>query len=217
MAAAQTAQQALRAWLSLLTPEQRRLANQQLMGAGLPAPAPASDEPSNDAEASEEPTGAAGTELPIPVSQADPSTTPIPEDSVLAAQREWYNSQDKRFQGPIPPETPWQDDDLSAQQPPPAPQQPLSSEPMPSEAPAEPTAPDQEPWFLPKPDTRLFNIFGESFELQAIKEKIAKGQMPHCLYKDPVAGDQQPLNRQDPTIQAYLQNRRPMDLLGPPA
>ncbi|OLP94348.1 hypothetical protein AK812_SmicGene23634 [Symbiodinium microadriaticum] len=54
-----------------------------------------------------------------------------------------------------------------------------------------------QPWLSPKPDTCLFNVFGESFELQALKEKIAKGQMPHCLYKDPAAVDQQPLNRQE--------------------
>ena len=60
-----------------------------------------------------------------------------------------------------------------------------------------PQAPDQEPWLLPKPDTCLFNIFGESFQLQDIKERIAKGQMPHCLFKDPAEVDQQPLNRQE--------------------
>ncbi|CAE7541301.1 unnamed protein product, partial [Symbiodinium microadriaticum] len=31
----------------------------------------------------------------------------------------------------------------------------------------------------------------------ALKEKIAKGQMPHCLFKDLAAVDQQPLNRQE--------------------
>ena len=72
-----------------------------------------------------------------------------------------------------------------------------SQQPMVNEAHAEPSAPDQEPWLLPKPDTCLFNIFGESFELQALKDKIAKGQMPHCLFKDPAAVDQQPLNRQE--------------------
>ena len=141
-----------------------------------PAPAAASDEPT-----------------PLP-SEANPATTPIPEEPspVLLAQREWYDSQDKIFRGPIPPETPWQDDDLSAQ-----PSSSASEQPMVNEAHTEPPAPDQEPWLLPKPDTRLFNIFGESFELQALKEKIAKGQMPHCLFKDPAGVDQQPLNRQE--------------------
>ena len=152
------------------------------MGASLPASAKASDEPT-PAEASEEPT-------PSP-SQADPATTPIP-NPVFLAQREWYDSQDKIFRGPIPPETPWQDDDLSAQHSSSASQQPTVNE-----AHTEPPAPDQEPWLLPKPDTCLFNIFGESFELQALKDKIAKGQMPPCLFKDPAAVDQQPLNRQE--------------------
>ena len=155
------------------------------MGATLPASAQASDEPTHGA-APDEPT-------PTP-SQADPSTTPIPEEpnSSLLAQREWYDSQDKIFQGLIPPETPWQDDDLSAQPPSSA-----SPQPTLNETSTEPQAPDQEPWLLPRPDTRLFNIFGDSFELQALKEKIAKGQMPHCLFKDPAAVDQQPLNRQE--------------------
>ncbi|OLQ09387.1 hypothetical protein AK812_SmicGene7013 [Symbiodinium microadriaticum] len=184
MAAPQTAQEALRAWLSLLSPEERRVA-ESAMGATLPASAQASDEPTHVA-APDEPT-------PTP-SQADPSTTPIPEepDSSLLAQREWYDSQDKIFQGLIPPETPWQDDDLSAQPPSSA-----SPQPTLNETSTEPQAPDQEPWLLPKPDTRLFNIFGDSFELQALKEKIAKGQMPHCLFKDQAAVDQQPLNRQE--------------------
>ncbi|CAE7249387.1 unnamed protein product [Symbiodinium sp. KB8] len=115
MAAPQTAQEALRAWLSLLSPEERRVA-ESAMGATLPASAQASDEPTH---------------------------------------------------------------------------------PTLNETSTEPQAPDQEPWLLPKPDTRLFNIFGDSFELQALKEKIAKGQMPHCLFKDPAAVDQQPLNRQE--------------------
>ena len=184
MAAPQTAQEALRAWLNLLPPEERRAA-QSKMGATLPASAEASDEHTHVA-APDEPT-------PTP-SQADPSTTPIPEEPnpILLAQREWYDSQDKIFQGPIPPETPWQDDDLSAQ-----PSSSASPQPMVNETSASPQAPDQEPWLLPKPDTCLFNIFGESFQLQALKEKIAKGQMPHCLFKDPAAVDQQPLNRQE--------------------
>ncbi|CAE7569313.1 unnamed protein product [Symbiodinium sp. KB8] len=184
MASPQTAQEALRAWLNLLPPDQR-LAAQSVMGAGWPASAKASDEPT-PADASAEPT-------PSP-RQADPATTPIPEEPspVFLAQREWYDGQDKIFRGPIPPETPWQDDDLSAQQSSSASQQAAANE-----AYTEPTAPDQEPWLSPKPDTCLFNIFGESFELQALKEKIAKGQMPHCLYKDPAAVDQQPLNRQE--------------------
>ena len=184
MASPQTAQEALRAWLNLLPPDQR-LAAQSVMGAGWPASAKASDEPT-PADASAEPT-------PSP-RQADPATTPIPEEHspVFLAQREWYDGQDKIFRGPIPPETPWQDDDLSAQQSSSASQQAAANE-----AYTEPTAPDQEPWLSPKPDTCLFNIFGESFELQALKEKIAKGQMPHCLYKDPAAVDQQPLNRQE--------------------
>ena len=177
-----TAQEALRAWLNLLSPEERRVAES---AATLPASAQASDEPTHVA-APDEPT-------PTP-SQADPSTTPIPEEpnSSLLAQREWYDSQDKIFQGLIPPETPWQDDDLSAQPPSSA-----SPQPTVNETSTEPQAPDQEPWLLPKPDTRLFNIFGDSFELQALKEKIAKGQMPHCLFKDLAAVDQQPLNRQE--------------------
>ncbi|CAE7251286.1 unnamed protein product [Symbiodinium microadriaticum] len=184
MAAPQTAQEALQAWLNLLTPEERSAA-QSKMGATLPASAEASDEP-NHVAASDEPT-------PTP-SQADPSTTPIPEEPnpILLAQREWYDSQDKIFQAPIPPETPWQDDDLSAQ-----PSSSASPQPMASETRASPQAPDQEPWLLPKPDTCLFNIFGESFQLRDLKERIAKGQMPHCLFKDPAEVDQQPLNRQE--------------------
>ena len=112
--------------------------------------------------------------------------------TLLLAQREWYDSQDKIFQGPIPPETPWQDDDLSAQ-----PSSSASPQPVVSESSASPQAPDKEPWLLPKPDTCLYNIFGEAFQLQALKEKIAKGQMPHCLFKDPAEVDQQPLNRQE--------------------
>ncbi|CAE7238129.1 unnamed protein product, partial [Symbiodinium sp. KB8] len=179
-----TAQEALRAWLNFLSPEERRAA-ESAMGATLPSSAQASDEPAH-VIAPDEPT-------PAP-SQADPSTTPIPEEpnSSLLAQREWYDSQDKIFQGLIPPETPWQDDDLSAQ-----PTSSASPLPMPTETSTEPQAPDQKPWLLPKPDTRLFNIFGDSFELQAIKENIAKGQKPPCLYKDPAAVDQQPLNRQE--------------------
>ena len=98
MASAPTAQEALRAWLNLLPPDQRRAA-ESAMGAGWPASAEASDEPT-PAEASDEPT-------PSP-SQADPATTPIPEEPspILLAQREWYDSQDKIFMGPIPPETP---------------------------------------------------------------------------------------------------------------
>ena len=130
----------------------------------------------------------------VSTGQADPSTTPIPEEPnpTLLAQQEWYDSQDKLFQGPVPPETPWQDDDLTAQ-----PSSSASSQPMGSEKRASPQAPDQDPWLLPKPDTCLFNIFGEPFQLQNIKESIAKGQMPHCLYKDPTAADEQPLNRQE--------------------
>ncbi|OLP82492.1 hypothetical protein AK812_SmicGene36850 [Symbiodinium microadriaticum] len=147
------------------------------------------------AESADEPTHVAAPDEPTPTpSQADPSTTPTPEEPnpILLAQREWYDSQDKIFQGLIPPETPWQDDDLSAQ-----PSSSASPQPTVNETSTEPQAPDQEPWLLPKPDTCLFNIFGESFELQALKEKIAKGQMPHCLFKDLAAVDQQPLNRQE--------------------
>ena len=184
MAAPQTAQQALRAWLNLLSPEERRIAESR-MGATLPASAAASEEPTNVD------TPAAPTASP---SQADPSTTPIPEEPnpTLLAQQEWYDSQDKIFQGPIPPDSPCQDDDLSAQ-----PSSSASPQPMASENRASPQAPDKEAWLLPKPDTCLFNIFGDSFQLQDIKEKIAKGQMPHCLYKDPKAVDEQPLNRQE--------------------
>ena len=184
MAAPQTAQEALRAWLNLLSPEERRAA-QSKMGATLPASAEASVEPTS-VDTPAEPTASP--------SQADPSTTPIPEEPnpTLLAQQEWYDSQDKIFQGPIPPETPWQDDDLSAQ-----PSSSASPQPMASEKSASPQAPDQEVWLLPKPDTCLYNIFGESSQLQAIKERIAKDQMPHCLYKDPEAVDQQPLNRQE--------------------
>ena len=184
MAAPQSAQEALRAWLNFLSPEQRRAAESQ-MGAALSASATASDEPTN-IDSPAEPAVSSG--------QADPSTTPIPEEPnpILLAQQEWYDSQDKLFQGPVPPETPWQDDDLSAQ-----PSSSASAQPMGSENRASPQAPDQEPWLLPKPDTCLFNIFGEPFQLQNIKESIAKGQMPHCLYKDPTAADEQPLNRQE--------------------
>ena len=175
MASAPTAQEALRAWLNLLPPDQRR-ATESAMGVGwLPRPM-------------------LPTSLPHRPAKPIPATTPIPEEPspVFLAQREWYASQDKIFLGPIPPETPWQDDDLSAHASSSASQQPTVDE-----AHAEPSAPDQEPWLLPKPDTCLFNIFGESFELQALKDKIAKGQMPHCLFKDPAAGDQQTLNRQE--------------------
>ena len=85
---------------------------------------------------------------------------------MFLAQQEWYDGQDKIFRGPIPPESPWQDDDLSAQHSASDPQQPAADA-----AHAEPTSPDQEPWLLPKPDTCLYNIFGESFELQATRKK----------------------------------------------
>ena len=178
MASAPTAQEALRAWLNLLPPDQRQAA-ESVMGAGWLASADAPAEPT-----------------PSP-SQGDPATTPIPEEprptqpqsQELLAQQEWYASQDKIFSGSIPPEIPWQDDDLSAHAASSASQQPTVDEAL-----TEPSAPDQEPWLL---DTCLFNIFGESFELQVLKDKIAKGQMPHCLFKDPAAGDQQPLNRQE--------------------
>ncbi|CAE7365697.1 unnamed protein product, partial [Symbiodinium sp. KB8] len=155
------------------------------MGASMPASETAPGEPTNvDNHAA--PTA--------PHSQADPSTTPIPEEPNLTflAQQEWYDSQDKIFQGPIPPDTPWQDDDLSAQ-----PSSSASAQPMASQQKTSPQAPDAEAWLLPKPDTCLYNIFGEPFQLRDIKEKIAKGQMPHCLYKDPKAVDEQPLNRQE--------------------
>ena len=132
---------------------------------------------------------------------------------MFLAQQEWYHGQDKIFRGPIPPESPWQDDDLSAQHSASASQQPTAEA-----AHAEPTSPDQEPWLLPKPDTCLYNIFGESFELQALKEKIAKGQMPHCLYRDPEAIDHQPLNRQEMwSAMQYkpIYRTGQMDLLGP--
>ena len=73
-------QEALQAWLKLLSPEERRAA-QSKMGATLPA----------SAEASDEPTQAAAADVPAPTpSQADPSTTPIPEEPnpILLAQRE---------------------------------------------------------------------------------------------------------------------------------
>ena len=181
MAAPETAKEALRAWLNLLSPEERRIVEAK-MGASVPASAASPDEPINvDTQA--EPT--------VP---ADSSTTPIPEEPNLTflAQQEWYDSQDKIFQGPIPPDTPWQDDDLSAQ-----PSSSASAQPIAGQKKASPQAPDAEAWLLPKPSTCLFNIFGESFQLQDIKEKIAKGQMPHCLYKDPKAVDEQPLNRQE--------------------
>ena len=185
MAAPKSAQEALQAWLNFLSPEERRVAESK-MGEALSAPTTASDEPIN-VDSPAEPTVATG--------QADPSTTPIPEEPnpILIAQREWYDSQDKIFQGPVPPETPWQDDDLSAQ-----PSSAASAQPMGNENRASPQAPDQEPWLLPKPDTCLFNIFGEPFQLQNIKEGIAKGQTPKCLlYKDLTAADEQPLNRQE--------------------
>ena len=50
---------------------------------------------------------------------------------------------------------------------------------------------------VPKPDTCLFNIFGESIELQTLKGQIARGSMPDCLFRDSDFGDQQPLNRQE--------------------
>ena len=70
-------------------------------------------------------------------------------------------------------------------------------------------APDQEPWLLPNPDTCLYTIFGEPFQLQNIKESIAKGQMPQCLlYKDLSAADEQPLkssgNVGSHTVQAHF-------------
>ena len=184
MAAPQSAQEALRAWLNFLSPEQRRAAESQ-MGAALSASATASDEPTN-VDSPAEPAVSSG--------QADPSTTPIPEEpNPILLAREWYDSQDKLLQGLVPPETPWQDDDLSAQ-----PSSAASAQPMGSANRASPQAPDQEPWLLPKPDTCLFNIFGEPFQLQNIKESIAKGQMPQCLlYKDLTAADEQPLNRQE--------------------
>ncbi|CAE7291895.1 unnamed protein product [Symbiodinium sp. KB8] len=155
------------------------------MGASMPASEAAPDEPTK-VDTHADPT--------VPHSQADPSTTPIPEEPNLTflAQQEWYDSQDKIFQGPTPPDTPWQDDDLSAQ-----PSSSASAQPIASQQKTSPQAPDAEAWLLPKPDTCLFNIFGESFQLRDIKEKIAKGQMPHCLYKDPKAAGEQPLNRQE--------------------
>ena len=184
MAASQTAKEALRAWLNLLSPEERRIA-EATMGASMPASEAAPDEPTK-VDTHADPT--------VPHSQADPSTTPIPEEPNLTflAQQEWYDSQDKIFQGPTPPDTPWQDDDLSAQ-----PSSSASAQPIASQQKTSPQAPDAEAWLLPKPDTCLFNIFGESFQLRDIKEKIAKGQMPHCLYKDPKAAGEQPLNRQE--------------------
>ena len=158
MAASQTAKEALRAWLNLLSPEERRIA-EATMGASMPASAAAPDEPTNvDTQA--EPT--------VP---ADPSTMPIPEEPNLTflAQQEWYDSQDKIFQGPIPPDTPWQGDDLSAQ-----PSSSASAQPMAGQKKASPQAPDAEAWLLPKPDTCLFNIFGEPFQLQDIKECARK-------------------------------------------
>ena len=185
MAAPQSAQEALQAWLKFLSPEQRREAESK-MGAALSASARASDEHTH-VDSTAEPAASSG--------QADPSTTPIPEEPnpILIAQREWYDSQDKIFQGFVPPETPWQDDDLSAQ-----PSSAASAQPTGSENTASQQASDQEPWLLPKPDTCLYNIFGESFQLQNVKESIAKGQMPKCLlYKDLSAADEQPLNRQE--------------------
>ena len=117
------------------------------MGAGWPTPAEASGQPTT-ATTSAEPT-------PLP-GEADPASVPIPEEPspLLVAQREWYDTQDKIFQGIIPPEIPWQDDDLSAQQSSSASQQPTAAKDH-----TEPTAPDQEPWLMPKPNTRLFKHF----------------------------------------------------------
>ena len=137
MAASQTAKEALRAWLNLLSPEERRIA-EATMGASMPASEAAPGEPTNvDNHAA--PTA--------PHSQADPSTTPIPEEPNLTflAQQEWYDSQDKIFQGPIPPETPWQDDDLSAQ-----PSSSASAQPIASQQKTSPQAPDAEArWACP--------------------------------------------------------------------
>ena len=183
MAAPQSAQEALRAWLNLLSPEERRVAESR-MGATLPASAAASEEPTN-VDTHAEPTA--------PHSQADPSTTPIPEEPnpTYLAQQEWYDSQDKIFQGPSHQTHPGRT--MICQ--PSLHRQPLLSLWQARKGLA--SSPDAEAWLLPKPDTCLFNIFGEPFQLQDIKEKIAKGQMPHCLYKDPKAVDEQPLNRQE--------------------
>ena len=70
MAAPQSAQEALRAWLNFLSPEQRRAAESQ-MGAALSASATASDEHIK-VDSPAEPAVSSG--------QADPSTTPIPEE-----------------------------------------------------------------------------------------------------------------------------------------
>ena len=189
MASPHSAKEALQAWLKTLSPEDRlkaqKFADDLPMGASLPASTEASgDLPQTGTTASS--TSASN--------QADPSTTPIPEElnPVLVAQQEWYAGQDKVFQGTVPPEMPWQDDDLSAQ-----PSSSTGSQPMPSAPSAKPQVPDAEPWLLPTPDTRLFNIFGEAIRLQDVRENIAKGQQPDCLYRDVSAPDDQPLNRQE--------------------
>ena len=156
MASAPTAQEALRAWLNLLPTDQRE-AFQSAMGASLPGAADVPTEPT-----------------PLP-SQGDPATTPIPEEPSLIqpqsqeflAQQEWYDGQDKIFSGSIPPEMPWQDDDLSAHASSSASQQPTVEATLPEP----PSAPDSEPWLVPKPDTCLFNIFGESFELGVLQKR----------------------------------------------
>ena len=158
MASAKSVPEALRAWLNLLPAEQRREV-ESAMGAGWPTAADAPPQPT-----------------PSP-SEGDPATTPIPEEpshvqpqsQEFSAQQEWYSSQDKLFTGFVPPEFPCQDDDLSAPASSSASQRPTAEEALP-----EPSAPDQEPWLLPKPDTCLFNIFGDSFELQVLKEKIVR-------------------------------------------
>ncbi|CAE7669811.1 unnamed protein product [Symbiodinium microadriaticum] len=90
---------------------------------------------------------------------------------------------------PIP-----EDDDLTAQTAASSSQQPprgeTTSEPIPS-------SPDPDPWMLPKPDTRLFNIFGEATDLQTLKGQIARGMMPDCLYRDAEPGVQPHFNRQE--------------------
>ena len=148
-------------WIKLLAPEQQELLEQaRTMGAAIPTFADPSPEPSGQ-----------------PASENNPATTPIPEEprpeqphsQEYLAQQEWYSGQDSFFSGYIPPEIPWQDDDLTAQAAASSSQQPPRGETT-----SEPTSssPDQDPWMLPKPDTRLFNIFGEA------TDRPSKGKLP---------------------------------------
>ena len=136
MASAAIAQEALRAWIKLLPPDQQE-AILQSMGNSLPGEADAPPVPTSQP------------------SQGDPATTPIPEEPRLTqpqsqeflAQQEWHPGQDSFFSGPVPPEMPWQDDDLSAHASASSSQQPM--QPTVDETLPEPTStPDREPWLI---------------------------------------------------------------------